>query len=89
METRKAELPAGRSRSTGRSCGGELDPSPELGARGGLRFVVLRHPLARFYRRHGFTIHAPGEPLILPDFFRHPNVGASPLPGEQMFSRTI
>ncbi|WP_216856697.1 GNAT family N-acetyltransferase [Streptomyces sp. 1-11] len=45
--------------------------------------------LARFYRRHGFTIHAPGEPVILPGSARHPDVGAAPLPGEQMFSRTI
>ncbi|MEU2058587.1 GNAT family N-acetyltransferase [Streptomyces bungoensis] len=45
--------------------------------------------LDRFYRRHGFTIHAPGEPVILPGNSRYPDVGASPLPGEQMFSRTI
>lgn len=45
--------------------------------------------LAQFYRRHGFTIHAPGQPVILPGNSRHRDVGASPLPGEQMFSRSI
>ncbi|MEV7108950.1 GNAT family N-acetyltransferase [Streptomyces atroolivaceus] len=45
--------------------------------------------LARFYRRHGFTIHAPGEPVILPGGSRYRDVGAAPLPGEQMFSRSI
>lgn len=43
--------------------------------------------LARFYRRHGFTVHAPGEPVILPGNSRHPDVDVSPLPSEQMFSR--
>ncbi|MGP3691124.1 GNAT family N-acetyltransferase [Streptomyces sp. IBSNAI002] len=45
--------------------------------------------LAQFYRRHGFTIHAPGEPVMLPSPSRHRDVGAAPLPGEQMFSRAI
>ncbi|MEU1519019.1 GNAT family N-acetyltransferase [Streptomyces sp. NPDC005811] len=53
------------------------------------QFTAGDAALARFYRRHGFTIHAPGEPVILPGSSRHSDVGASPLPGEQMFSRAI
>ncbi|MGW6605702.1 GNAT family N-acetyltransferase [Streptomyces sp. NPDC055037] len=53
------------------------------------QFTAGDADLARFYRRHGFTIHAPGMPVILPGSSRYPDVGASPLPGEQMFSRTI
>ncbi|MER6103739.1 GNAT family N-acetyltransferase [Streptomyces sp. NPDC001832] len=53
------------------------------------QFTAGDATLARFYRRHGFAIHPPGEPVILPGSSRHPDVGASPLPGEQMFSRTI
>jgi GNAT superfamily N-acetyltransferase len=53
------------------------------------QFAAKDAALARFYRRRGFTIHAPGEPVILPGNSRHTDVGASPLPGEQMFSRPI
>ncbi|MGW6360911.1 GNAT family N-acetyltransferase [Streptomyces sp. NPDC055092] len=53
------------------------------------QFTAGDTTLARFYRRHGFAIHAPGQPVMLPGSSRHPDVGASPLPGEQMFSRTL
>ncbi|WP_266407838.1 GNAT family N-acetyltransferase [Streptomyces anulatus] len=53
------------------------------------QFTAGDAALARFYRRHGFTVHAPGEPVILPGSSRHRDVGASPLLGEQMFSRPI
>ncbi|MFT9786443.1 GNAT family N-acetyltransferase [Streptomyces rhizosphaericola] len=53
------------------------------------QFTAEETALARFYRRHGFTIHAPGEPVILPGGSRYRDVGASPLSGEQMFSRPI
>ncbi|WP_143666188.1 GNAT family N-acetyltransferase [Streptomyces sp. st77] len=53
------------------------------------QFTAGDAALTRFYRRHGFTIHAPGEPVILPGSSRHRDVGASPLLGEQMFSRPI
>lgn len=53
------------------------------------QFTAADTDLARFYRRHGFTIRAPGEPVMLPGSSRHRDVGASPLPGEQMFSRAI
>ncbi|MFF0747456.1 GNAT family N-acetyltransferase [Streptomyces sp. NPDC004111] len=52
------------------------------------QFTAADAGLARFYRRHGFTIHA-GESVLLPGSSRYRDVGASPLPGEQMFSRTI
>jgi GNAT superfamily N-acetyltransferase len=53
------------------------------------QFTAGDAALTRFYQRHGFTIHAPGEPVILAGSSRHRDVGASPLPGEQMFSRAI
>ncbi|MGW0564437.1 GNAT family N-acetyltransferase [Streptomyces sp. NPDC003016] len=53
------------------------------------QFTAGDATLTRFYRRHGFTIHAPGEPVILAGSSQHRDVGAAPLPGEQMFSRTI
>ncbi|MFD3571537.1 GNAT family N-acetyltransferase [Streptomyces sp. NPDC058667] len=53
------------------------------------QFTAGDDDLARFYRRHGFTIHAPGQPVILPGSSRYRDVGAAPLAGEQMFSRAI
>ncbi|MFJ2590582.1 GNAT family N-acetyltransferase [Streptomyces sp. NPDC087538] len=51
------------------------------------QFTAGDAALARFYQRQGFTIHAPGEPVFLAGGSKHTGVGASPLPGEQMFPR--
>ncbi|WP_435191470.1 GNAT family N-acetyltransferase [Streptomyces sp. bgisy126] len=53
------------------------------------QFTAEDVALARFHPRHGFTIHAPSEPVILPGIAGYRDVGATPLPGEQMFSHTI
>ncbi|MGY3676967.1 GNAT family N-acetyltransferase [Streptomyces sp. TE33382] len=53
------------------------------------QFTAGDAALARFYRRHEFAIHAPGQSVILPVSSGQDDVGVSPLSGEQMFSRTI
>ncbi|MFF3958456.1 GNAT family N-acetyltransferase [Streptomyces sp. NPDC001890] len=53
------------------------------------QFLAGDAALARFYRRRGFTIHAPGEPVILTGGSTYTEVGAAPLPDEQMFSRML
>ncbi|MEU9318218.1 hypothetical protein [Streptomyces sp. NPDC048295] len=58
-------------------------------SRCGCRFTAGDAALARFYQRQGFTIHSAGEPVFLTGGSKHTGVGASPLPGEQMFSRLL
>ncbi|MGW2508970.1 GNAT family N-acetyltransferase [Streptomyces scopuliridis] len=46
------------------------------------QFTAEDATLARFYRRHGFAIHALGEPVILPGSSRHPRTALAAVRGQ-------